>query len=50
MFATAERTHPEASDGGNDHHLLVRGEPGISVPNGITDVPGLPDRPGFRRA
>ncbi|MFD3970211.1 hypothetical protein [Streptomyces cyaneofuscatus] len=39
---------PEACDGDCDYHLLVCGDPSISVPGGITEVPENLTEPGQR--
>lgn len=39
---------PAACDDNCDYHALVCGEPGISSPSGIRDVPADLDEPGQR--
>ncbi|WP_203632889.1 hypothetical protein, partial [Streptomyces halstedii] len=39
---------PDACDGDCDYHSIVCGEPGISVPGGVTDVPEQLTEPGQR--
>ncbi|MEV8335042.1 hypothetical protein [Streptomyces niveus] len=39
---------PDACDGNCDYHPIACGDPGISVPGGITDVPEDLVEPGHR--
>ncbi|MFD4576747.1 hypothetical protein ACFWNK_30825 [Streptomyces sp. NPDC058417] len=39
---------PDACDGDCDYHSIICGQPGISVPGGVTDVPEKLTEPGQR--
>ncbi|MFE0777517.1 hypothetical protein [Streptomyces sp. NPDC058861] len=41
-------TDPDACDGNCDYHTVACGEPGISLPGGIRDVPEDLNEPGQR--